>query len=369
MDYAQWATGLPVSSLGRYVTQQVMLETDFENEARNAQQMADLVSKEPRLSGRVHIPETYTELSSKRIMTAEWIHGVNLWDKEKLTAPLARASGRSQITPDKGSLELDLSDIMTTVIDLFSMQLFHWGFVHCDPHPGNIFVRRLPTGKPQIVLIDHGLYVKLSPSLRKQYCRFWKAMLTHDDSTLNEIAKSWGLRSPNATADALLMRPYKVEKSTERQDTDVEHEKKQETSAERQERILKEAREMVGDEEHWPQEFVFIERNLGIVQSNNRFLGSPVNRIKRIGLCASTALLEEQEEEKSGFTIMGKWTRFWYHAVFRFKLLTLDLVFHTSRIKQFLGYGQGFEEDLKAAEQKQVEDMKDMVKDVFSVDL
>ena len=50
------------------------------------------------------------------------------------------------------------------VITTFARQLFHTGFVHADPHPGNIFIRPLPgcTHKAQVVLLDHGLYVNMA---------------------------------------------------------------------------------------------------------------------------------------------------------------------------------------------------------------
>jgi len=63
-----------------------MLETDFQNEADNSERMAELVRGEPRLRDRVYIPKVYRELSSKRVMTAEWIEGVRLWDKDRITA-------------------------------------------------------------------------------------------------------------------------------------------------------------------------------------------------------------------------------------------------------------------------------------------
>ena len=35
--------------------------------------------------------------------------------------------------------------------------------MHCDPHEANVLLREHPTkkGKPQIVLVDHGLYKRL----------------------------------------------------------------------------------------------------------------------------------------------------------------------------------------------------------------
>ncbi|XP_030857853.1 aarF domain-containing protein kinase 1 isoform X5 [Gorilla gorilla gorilla] len=45
---------------------------------------------------------------------------------------------------------------------MYSEMIFVNGFVHCDPHPGNVLVRKHPgTGKAEIVLLDHGLYQDL----------------------------------------------------------------------------------------------------------------------------------------------------------------------------------------------------------------
>lgn len=341
-----------------------MLETDFENEARNAARMADLVAAEPGLRDRVYIPETLGEFGSKRVMVTEWIDGVQLWDKEAITAPWRGDSARASPPAESSAgLGLGLVDVMNTVIDLFAVQLFVWGVLHCGPHPGNIFVRRLPSGKPQVVLLDHGLYVTLSPTLRKQYCRFWKAMLTYDNATLLEVSHAWGLKSPDATANALLLRPYKPADRQEQVDG-IEESKGKETSAERQARIIREAGEFVGDEDRWPREFIFIERNLGIIQANNRFLGSPVNRIKRLGLWASRGLHQDRDLD-----LAGRMSNLWQHTKFRLTLFTLDMMFYASKVKQYFGYGDGFEEDLKAAEAKQLNEMKDMIREVFQVEL
>ncbi len=42
---------------------------------------------------------------------------------------------------------------------IYSEMIFVNGFVHCDPHPGNVLVRKCPqSNKTEIVLLDHGLY-------------------------------------------------------------------------------------------------------------------------------------------------------------------------------------------------------------------
>ena len=52
-----------------------------------------------------------------------------------------------------------ITQVAGKVISVFSHQLFVTGFVHSDPHPGNMFVRSSPRGGAEVVLLDHGLYM------------------------------------------------------------------------------------------------------------------------------------------------------------------------------------------------------------------
>ena len=46
---------------------------------------------------------------------------------------------------------------------LYSEMIFVKGFIHCDPHPGNLLVRKsIANGKTEIILLDHGLYQVLN---------------------------------------------------------------------------------------------------------------------------------------------------------------------------------------------------------------
>lgn len=33
------------------------------------------------------------------------------------------------------------------------------GFIHCDPHPGNILIRKNENDSQEVILLDHGLYL------------------------------------------------------------------------------------------------------------------------------------------------------------------------------------------------------------------
>ncbi|KAG9245360.1 ABC transporter [Calycina marina] len=390
MKIYTWWFDLPLYNLVPYISERLKLETDFVNEADNADTMERLVAGEPRLRDRVYIPKVFRELSSKRVMTTEWIEGVRLTDKEALSAPWR--GGRGQGSPGaqgapllqlnflalggeaqllkperdawkgrngKGGLGLSLKSIMTTMVDLFSAQMFLWGVVHCDPHPGNIFIRRKANGEPELVLIDHGLYINMTPKFRHQYCQFWKAIMTFDNTTLSQITSAWGVKAPDLFASATLMKPYEGgDGTTKRRVTD---ELKGKTASERhyevQERMRQGIRDVLSDQDMFPRELLFIGRNMRIVQGNNQFLGSPVNRIKMTGIWASRSLVDNKDLAFSQRLVNG-----WRHLLFKVMMLSSDVVFWTSKVRQWLGRGGGMEDDME-------KQMRYIAKDQFGVEL
>jgi aarF domain-containing kinase len=247
---------------------------------------------------------------------------------------------------------------MGIMVDLFSAQMFLWGIVHCDPHPGNIFIRRLPSGKPELVLIDHGLYIHMSPEFRMQYASFWKALISFDNNTIQEIVKSWGIKSPDLFASATLMRPYSGgNHSTENSlRKDLSGKDERERAFEMQRRMKGGVKQILGDETKLPKELIFIGRNLRIVQGNNQYLGSPVNRIKITGIWASRALAETKD-----LPVRQRISNWGSHLVFRFVLFLSDVVWWTARFRQLIGKGKGMDDEIE-------ERMKIMAKD-FGVDL
>ncbi len=395
--YSYWFD-LPLYSLVPFVAERLMLETDFINEAKNAETMRQLVADEPALRGRVYVPQVYPELSSRRVLTAEWIEGVRLWDREAIRRPwhggrggspgvhgttlpspdmaalrrrlqeatateTADAGAELLLKPERtawrgprgnGGLGLSTTDVMTTMIDLFSAQMFKWGVVHCDPHPGNMFVRRTAQGTAELVLIDHGLYVYMSPTFRHQYSVFWKAMLTLDHATVAATCAEWGIQAPELFASSTMMRPYEGGNDSMRRGMleDIESGK---TAAERhfamQTRMKQGIRDILADEERWPKEFIFLGRNLRIVQANNQRMGSPVNRVKRMGRWASASLYEDR-----ALPWRERLASAWQHLVFSGVLALSDVVFYFYRVRQWFGGDRGMEDRLEAH-------MKDMAKE------
>ncbi|XP_013928816.1 PREDICTED: uncharacterized aarF domain-containing protein kinase 1 [Thamnophis sirtalis] len=76
---------------------------------------------------------------------------------------------------------------------IYSEMIFVNGFVHCDPHPGNVLVRKCPaTGKSHIILLDHGLYQVLTDSFRLDYCRLWQALIKADIKQIKKYSQDLG---------------------------------------------------------------------------------------------------------------------------------------------------------------------------------
>jgi aarF domain-containing kinase len=384
-----WWFDLPLYSLVPYITERLLLECDFQNEAKNSKDMARLIRSEPRLRDRVYIPKVYDELTTQRVMTAEWIEGVRMWDKDAISRPwqggwrtgspgahgtpldppqtpvsTLQKDARSmdaELKPDrtwwkgqngKGGLGLDLKEVMTTMVDLFSAQMFLWGTVHCDPHPGNIFIRRLPNGRSEIVLIDHGLYIKMSPEFRHQYSLFWKSLMIFDNKTLKEVVGEWGINNAEIFASATLLRPYEGgDQIVTRHLKGLSEKDRRKRQFEMQQAMRKGVKEILGDEKKWPRELIFIGRNMRIVQGNNQYLGSPVNRIKITGNWASRALSEDPN-----LTLSERWRYFGSHLMFKFVLLLSDAYFYYAKLKQVLGRGKGMDDDMEQM-------MKGMAKD------
>jgi aarF domain-containing kinase len=60
--------------------------------------------------------------------------------------------------------QLDVNKVSKRLGMIFSEMIFKNGFVHCDPHPGNILINPIcdKTNEFEIILLDHGIYqVKL----------------------------------------------------------------------------------------------------------------------------------------------------------------------------------------------------------------
>ncbi|KAK1339404.1 hypothetical protein QTO34_020087 [Cnephaeus nilssonii] len=135
-------------------------QLDFLNEGRNAEKVAQMLKHFDFLK----VPQIYWELSTKRVLLMEFLDGGQVNDRDYME--------RNKI---------DVNEISRHLGKIYSEMIFVNGFVHCDPHPGNVLVRKGPdTGKVEIVLLDHGLYQVLTEEFRLDYCHLWQSLIWTD---------------------------------------------------------------------------------------------------------------------------------------------------------------------------------------------
>ncbi|XP_053815476.1 uncharacterized aarF domain-containing protein kinase 5 [Vidua chalybeata] len=162
------------------------LELDFENEARNSERCGRDLG---HLRG-VTVPRVHWGHCSKRVLTADFCEGCKITNLEGIRA-----------------LGLGLRDTAEKLIQVFAEQIFYTGFIHADPHPGNVLVRRGPDGRAQLVLLDHGLYESLSERDRLALCGLWRAIVLRDRDGMRERAAELGVQDYFLFSEMLMQRP------------------------------------------------------------------------------------------------------------------------------------------------------------------
>ncbi|XP_049852215.1 aarF domain-containing protein kinase 1-like [Schistocerca gregaria] len=163
------------------------LELDFLYEAENANTMRELFKNDQYF----HIPEIYS--ATRRTLIMEWIEGKHICDmaglKEMNANPLAICAQLNRI---------------------FTEQIFKHRFVHCDPHPGNILVRKTERNphKIEICLLDNGLYRRYSEDFCLDYAKLWMAILRQDEDAMAESARRMGVTDYRLFASIITARSW-----------------------------------------------------------------------------------------------------------------------------------------------------------------
>jgi len=118
-------------------------ELDFVREGRNM----EVFRRNFAGDETVHIPRVFWELTSREVLTMEWIEGIKITDLEGLE----RAG-------------LDRRQIALNGANLILKQVFEHGFFHADPHPGNVLVLEGNVLAP----VDYGMVGRLDEPLQRQ---------------------------------------------------------------------------------------------------------------------------------------------------------------------------------------------------------
>ncbi|GLD57995.1 uncharacterized aarF domain-containing protein kinase 5 [Lates japonicus] len=226
-------------------------ELDFENEAKNSERCA----QELKHFKFVVVPKVFWEQTSKRVLTAEFCNGCKINNLEDI-----KRQG------------LSLKDTADKLIRTFAEQIFYTGFIHADPHPGNVLVRRGPDNKAELVLLDHGLYEFLSQHNREALCKLWRAIVLRDEAAMEKYSHSLGVKEYFLFSEMLLQRPINMRELglsniLSREETSY----MRDMAIHRFESIMQVLKSM-------PRPMLLVFRNINTVRSINITLGAPVDR-------------------------------------------------------------------------------------------
>jgi len=138
----------------------MLLELDFENEARNIEQFA----KHHRDRPTVVIPKLHGDLSCRTVITLEELKGAKL----------------KQVLDDPKFPGVDRKSLARHVLDASFHQLFNDGLFHGDPHPGNVIV----LSGDRIGLLDFGLVGRLTRGMQESIILLVLAISLKDPDTV-----------------------------------------------------------------------------------------------------------------------------------------------------------------------------------------
>ncbi|XP_074644823.1 putative aarF domain-containing protein kinase 5 isoform X1 [Tubulanus polymorphus] len=252
-------------------------ELDFEKEGQNAERC----QRELKHLKYAYVPKIDWDKTSKRVLTAEFIDGCKI--------------SNIQAIKDMG---LTLKDVDHKLVTCFATQIFHTGFVHADPHPGNIFVRKGRDGKAELVLLDHGLYEYLPTENRLSLCKLYKCIIMSDETGMKKFSKQLGVDDYYLFSLLIYMRPIKLPNRDPSHSLHLDFKDFKKLSPEKKALIRKQVEDIhfggVNILRQMPHQLLLIFRNLNTIRAINRTHGHPVDRYSIMAKTAISGMFREK---------------------------------------------------------------------------
>jgi ubiquinone biosynthesis protein len=160
-------------------------ELDFRREADNLKRLGDIVREYPSLV----VPQPVEAYTSGRVLTMDYIEGAKISDLN----PVVRLEyNHRQLAEDLSKAYLD--------------QILVHGFLHADPHPGNILL----TPDKRLALIDLGMVAFLTQNRRDQIVQLLLAINNNEPETAARILMDIGTLTDEADENAFILRASSI---------------------------------------------------------------------------------------------------------------------------------------------------------------
>ena len=172
--YERYDKAISTSRMYQELSARLREELDYDLERRHMALYAHMLADEPG----VHVPAAVPELSTRRLLTMNWLDG----------APLLSVTGE----------DLDFRNrVALNMFRAWYVPFYFFGSIHGDPHLGNYSVR--PDGS--VNLLDFGCVRVFRPSFVEGVIDLYKALRDGDDELAVHAYTIWGFE--NLTKDKI----------------------------------------------------------------------------------------------------------------------------------------------------------------------
>lgn len=171
-----------VPALLREFSSTVREEIDYLHEADNAEQFFENFMDDPD----VHVPRVVRSLTTLRVLTLEDVYAIKITDYAGIT-----------------KAGIDRSEVANKLLDTYLKQIFEDGFVHADPHPGNLFVTPLETNgesprRWKLTFVDFGMTARVPENVRDGLREMLIGVGTKDSGRVVKSYQRLGMLLPGA---------------------------------------------------------------------------------------------------------------------------------------------------------------------------
>jgi len=182
--------GIKLQWISKEFDLNIYKEIDFTNEARNSEKIKKLFKNDQRIV----VPTINWQYTTKKVITMSFEEGKSIVD--------VKYRAENQIKAD---------EVAKLLTDVFYKQIFRFGFVHADPHPGNLFIRKeVVNGKriTRLILLDHGLYRELDKEFVYNYALLWRGVFMQNPDYIKRACYYFNVTKPELFTSIVVNRNY-----------------------------------------------------------------------------------------------------------------------------------------------------------------
>jgi len=155
-------------------------EIDYRAEAANAQCFAELYAGVPD----VFVPKIYPKLSTRKVLTMEWVDGVRLTEKDEIA-----------------KYGFEQSKLVESLVQCSLRQMLENGFFHADPHAGNFLAT--PNGK--LCYLDFGMMSYVEAKQRYGIIEAVVHLVNRDFVSLTQLYVRLGFIAPDVDPKPIII--------------------------------------------------------------------------------------------------------------------------------------------------------------------